>query len=361
MSEPQQLISAPVLDRETPAPSRPRHPLDVRRAELSAAALEGTPAELWTLSAPAARGVSELERRDPPAVIAVGGTILAEQSGSRAMVSGLVLAAARGRLVAGVGVGAGVLRGMTDRLLARQLVRSARLLILRSEAAAHRLALGGAPTPFRVGADLIWLHPRLPPVSARRDELLVVGTPQDTFVAQTLADALPVAVARGPRLALASWPGQRASATVSLATGLARRLPAGSVELLPAWPDVETAVETARHSAAVLALDVDAQAIAALGGTPSLVLSSDEECRALAEDLGQPAISPIGAERTLPPALAALRERPWDGADAVSSLRERAAASLQLLRLVLDTDHLSRPAELSAGSGLLLWPRPVAR
>lgn len=364
MSESQQIIATPAPDRDVLA--RPhavgwRHPLDARRAELSAVALEGASAELWSPSLSTPRRRPDLERRDRRCLIALGGMIVSDQPGGRSMARALLLAAASGRIVAGVGLGAGTLRGTTDRVLARQLVRRASLLVLRSEAAAHRLALGGAPTPFRVGADLIWLHPRLPPVPARRDELLIVGDPQDSFVARALADALPAAVGGGLRLVLGSWAAQHAAARASLVSALARRFPAGSVELLPPWPDVDTAVEAARHSAAVLALDVDAQAIAALGATPGLVLSSDEECRALAEDLGQLAISPVGAERTLPGALALLGERPWDGADAVNCLRERAAASLRLLRLVVAPDRLPGQAGLSPGGGLSLWPRPAAR
>ncbi len=291
-------------------------------------------------------------------VVAAAGTILGGETGGRAAVGALLASAARGTVVAGLGLGAGPVPRPVDRILARHLSRHARLLVMRSEAAAHRLAVAGVAAPIRIGADLAWLQPPAPPVIDRNDDLLVLGGLPDPYVTRVLAEALPALVADGFRVVLAGWAGRADPYSPELTTTLALRLPPDRLESPPAWSDANAAFVAAARSRAVVALDVDAQVVAALAGTPAVVISGDEECLALAGQLGQPALAPSTSDRRLVAALAEPPPPSRDRRDAVESLRQRARESVRLLRLVVSPRHSS---DGDAGGDLPLWPEPLAR
>lgn len=344
------------------------HPLDRLRIDLVRAAL----GDAGVLVRPLARhgALDAAGHHHRPPVVVPTGTLMDGAASVRGGLSGLVLAAAQGSAVAGVGLAAAPPARAVDRVLARRLAVHARLLVLRSEAAAHRLALAGVHSPIRVGADMAWLQPTMDTGPLRADELLVVGEPADRFVAAALAGSLPAVADDGLRLALGHWQVAR-DGGAHLAAALARRLPVSNLEVLETWPDAGAAMRAAAGCLAILALDVDAQLIAALTRTPAVVLSDDEESLALADHLGQPAFPPAVSGSRLRRIVAETATRPWEGGEAVERLRQRARESAGLLRLVVSASGPPSgggSAELPslesqvtlAGGGLLLWPEPAA-
>lgn len=353
-------------NRRDPDSAPALHPFDQLRLDLIAAELAGADIHLRPLGVSPIEGVAPEGSRAP--IVVPTGTMMDGSSGSRGTLGSLVLSAARGLPVVGVGLGAAPFTRAVDRALARQFATRARLLVMRSEAAAHRMALAGASSPIRVGADLAWLQPTLASGPERAEQLLVIGDPPDAFVARALAGSLPAAAGEGVGLVLGRWQG-RGDAGL-LAAALARRLPAAGLEILPAWPDAGSALTTAARSLAVVALDTDAQLIAALTRTPAVVISDDEECLALADDLGNPALPPAAGGRRLRAALAQVASLPWQGGSGVEGFRERARDSLSLLQLVISAGGSRPEAGVRSAAdgrapakpgGLLLWPESASR
>jgi hypothetical protein len=343
------------------------HPFDQLRIRLIANELAGADIDLRPLGGvPGAEHVPPEGSRVP--IVVPTGTLMNAGAGQRGNLGSLVLSATRGQPVVGVGLGAAPATRAVDRALARHFAARTRLLVMRSEAAARRLALAGASSPIRVGADLAWLQPTLASGPERADQLLVIGDPPDAFVARALAGSLPAAAGEGVGLVLGRWQGR--GDTALLVAALVGRIRGAGLEVLPAWPDAGSALATAAHSLAVVALDTDAQLIAALTRTPAVVISDDEECLALADDLGYPALPPAVGGRRLRSALGAVAGRPWQGGSGVEGFRDRARDSLNLVQLVVSAGGPGHDAPRGAAGesrgpararGLLLWPEPTSR
>ena len=252
-------------------------------------------------------------------------------------------AKAMGKPLALVGVGAGSLPGRRGRMLARRLVHSADLLVLRDEESADLLAEAGAPSPFRVGADPAWtvlgrgelVAPRLD-----RDGPLVVALSAEAGgddLPDLLAAALVPVLARGTEVVLQPWQvgGPNRIDDLDLARAVQRRL-AGTATLVVPPADLHEAVRTFRGAAAVFALRFHALPAAAVAGVPTVALAHEAKLAGLARRLHQPALtldaSPEALGRALVAAVAA--GEPPSGA-AVRGELAAAEEGFRLLRLLL--------------------------
>ncbi|HLH99675.1 MAG TPA: hypothetical protein VKV06_02750 [Acidimicrobiales bacterium] len=369
------MVTARSKPRRSPEPAvaappvSPRlHPLDRLRLQLTLDELGPDAAGVRLLGTPAS--TDGTPRRG--AALA-GGTLGLGPIAATTVAGRLVLAAAEGLPVAVIGLALATSLTSIERMAARRLASVAGLLVLRSEAAAHRLALAGVPAPLRVGADLAWLYDQAPPVgagapaaAARADELLIAGEPPDRVLGRALATHLPAVRATGLRPLLGLWSsvpaadGGNGHASADRAAAAAGRRISLDAPVV-SWSDAAPALAAAARARVVVAFDVDGLVLAALAGTPAVVVSDDEECLALAAEVGQPALPPAAIGR-LVPSLVGQADGRWDGTANVEGLRRRAAESVALLRLVVASDGPNGPSgPVGTGDGLLLWPHPAVR
>jgi polysaccharide pyruvyl transferase WcaK-like protein len=201
--------------------------------------------------------------------------------------------------------------------------------------------------PLRLGADLAWCGPalrevapvrRLPRHGAGRRLGVAIshlaGRDAAALAARMAAAVVPLA-ADGWRIELEPWQGPgRLGADALLAHDLARRIGAAA-EVVPPPPDL---AEAARRTAArdlVVALRFHAAVVAAATGTPLVAIAHEPKLAAVADRVRQPwvAVDHLGEE--LPVAVAAALGSAGPDAAAVHAERQRSAATLELLRLVL--------------------------
>ncbi|HWB68245.1 MAG TPA: polysaccharide pyruvyl transferase family protein [Mycobacteriales bacterium] len=322
-------------------------------------------------------GLASIDSRSPVAVartvnacravVFAGGTVfkaLPPASGRRShelLRNGVALAGlarVRGATVSLVGVGVGDLAPPGCRPLARQLARTADLLILRDTESASRLVDIGVAPPLRVGADPAWTLLELAPDATPRtpqDRVAVVlsrwTTGPDTLA--PLAAALRPLIADGLRVELHPWqlggPGvDDGDLTAELASLLA-----GDATVVAPPADLLAAAERFRGARLVVTARFHALVAAAAVGTPSLALTAHEpKSAALAARLGQPAVRVhADPQRLTDQVRDALTAAP---ASAAGVRAEVAAAdeAFGLLRLVLTGGSV--PAEEI--SGLRLEP-----
>jgi polysaccharide pyruvyl transferase CsaB len=234
-----------------------------------------------------------------------------------------------------VGVGAAPLEGATARRLARAIVHSADLLILRDEESAVHLAAIGAPTPFRVGADPAWILVPDPEDTARPSGGPVVVALSHLAGGPDLADKLaaglePIADAGIP-VRLDPWQpdGDR-----ELAAAVAARL-GDRAQIAPAPADLDAARAGMTGARLVLAQRFHSLVAAASAGVPALAVAHEPKLIGLARRLEQPTVAAVAAPQDLSAAvLGALDAAP---ASAAAVRRERAAAEdgFRLLRVLL--------------------------
>ena len=285
-----------------------------------------------------------------------------------------------GRRVALLGVGAGRLADPGARRLARLLVRSADLLVLRDEESAATLAAIGAPTPFRVGADAAWplLGARSEqPAGARRDGAIVVAVGRhggEAALAGRLAEALagiPAArwlagVAGRRRAADAPAEGQRSDAGPAargpaplvriqpwqvgdagedaaglddeghahlLATALRRR--GLAAEVVPPPASVLDARDLVAGARLVIATRFHATVAAAAAGVPFLAVAHEQKLAGVARRLGQASVAADAPVPQLAAAVAGALDRPPAAPAAVAAEVAAARDGFRLLRLLL--------------------------
>jgi polysaccharide pyruvyl transferase CsaB len=253
-----------------------------------------------------------------------------------------------------VGVGAAPLEGAAARRLARAIVHSADLLILRDEESAEHLAGIGAPTPFRVGADPAWILLPDPPESGHPAGGPVVVALSHLAGGADIADRLaaglqPVADAGIP-LRLDPWQpdGDR-----ELADAVARRL-GGRAEIAPGPRDLPAARDGMAGARLVLAQRFHALVTAASAGVPALAVAHEPKLEGLARRLDQPAVAAGAAPQEFAAAvLGALDAAP---ASAAAVRRERAAAEdgFRLLRVLLAGGRSHEAVDID---GLALRPQ----
>nr|WP_246344831.1 polysaccharide pyruvyl transferase family protein [Conexibacter arvalis] len=337
--------------------------------------------------------------RGADALVLAGGTVFktlgggapAEPPGGRhphaLLRNALVLAATArllGRRVALLGVGAGRLDDPIARRLARLLVRTADLLVLRDEESAATLAEIGAPTPFRIGADAAWPllgAPLTPiPAAARRDGAIVVALGRhggEAALAGRLAEAIAGAVGGGdagaaPRPgALGPSAGGDAGAVGAAGAGAARGAPtlvriqpwqvgdtledaAGlddeshahllatalrrrgvGAEVVPPPATLRDARDLVAGARLVVATRFHATVAAAAAGTPFLAIAHEQKLAGLARRLGQPSVAADAPAPTLAAALAGALAHPPAPRAAVEEQVAAARDGFRLLRLLL--------------------------
>ena len=272
-----------------------------------------------------------------------------------------------------VGVGAGTLPGRRAPMLARAIVRSADLLVLRDDESAARLAAIGAPTPVRVGADPAWTLLPDPPepgpqilaaprrvVVASDSGHAVVGPDRGIVVAlshlaggldlgRRLAAGLAPLVAAGVPVRLDPW---QPDGDAPLAASAATRLGDGAVVGEPP-PDLLAAREGMAGARLVLAQRFHALVAAASAGVPALAVAHEPKLTGLARRLGQPTVAAGATPEELAAAIAAALDGP--PADVAAIRRERASAEdgFRLLRVLLARGRSDEAVDID---GLALRP-----
>jgi polysaccharide pyruvyl transferase WcaK-like protein len=374
-----------------PTKTTPRAPTRARRVFLAGAFGQGNPGDEALLSAfadgigpsrpvaastaPAAtrsaHGIPAVGRDDPPsvareirradAVVIAGGTIFKSlhPSCGRRRLSLLRRTAALAAMtralrkpLALVGVGAAPLQGLAARSLARAIVHSADLLILRDEESAAHLAEVGAPTPFRVGSDAAWtLLPDPEPAAADGGPLVVALShlAGDRRLAEQLAAGLEPIVAAGIPVRLDPWQpeGDR-----ELATEVAARV-GGRAEIGAVPTDLRSARDDMTGARLVLAQRFHALVAAASAGVPALAVAHEPKLSGLARRLSLPAVAADAPPESFAGAVRSALDTAPAPVEAVRGQRLAAEDGFRLLRVLLAR---GRSDEVIDIEGLALRP-----
>jgi polysaccharide pyruvyl transferase WcaK-like protein len=258
----------------------------------------------------------------------------------------VTLARACRRPVALVGVGAERIEGRVTRALARFVVRSADLLVLRDEPSAAALDRAGATLPVRVAADPVWCVLRYSGATGTLDELVVVVVDEAT-ASPYLLDELSPALAMVPANGVCVQPWR--SRDVPSAASLADMLP-GPIRVLPPVRTLDAAMQAFGTVDVVVSMCAHATMAAAAAGTPTVALGRSRSLAAVTRRLGHDLVDrPIGARP-----LADVVERARRSRSSLVAVRHEQAladGSMALLRLLVDRGEV---LELAAIDGLSL-------
>ncbi|MEA2294986.1 MAG: hypothetical protein QOE86_2625 [Solirubrobacteraceae bacterium] len=291
------------------------------------------------------RGVAR-RLREADAVVVTGGTIfktLHPSTGRRPLSllrrTAAIAAAARAarRPLALVGVGAAPLESRGARALARAIVRSADLLVLRDDESAAVLAATGAPAPYRVGADLAWTvldTPPAPPHRPREGRPLVVAL-SHLAGGRDLADRLTAALAPltvDAPVVLLPWQAGSGH-DVGLAHAVAGGL--GAVEVARPPANLAAARDLLSGARALVGLRFHALLASAAAGTPFAALTHEPKLEGLARRLGQPGASTGAPPAALTAAVRTAMAGPAPDPAGVRAERARAEEGFRLLRVLL--------------------------
>jgi polysaccharide pyruvyl transferase WcaK-like protein len=241
-----------------------------------------------------------------------------------------------------VGVSAGTTSRLSDRWVARQLVKRADLVLLSDSDSATSLAHAGVPVPLRVSSDPAWMA--LGAVNSSygpgHSVLVVLDGTAGPWIEAGLTIGLAELIRAGVDVCLLPWslPLDR-----QFAERLSQRLSAirsGSVELLPVATDLPQVAEHMSEALAVVSLRYRALQAAAAAGAPAVAIPVESRIEALAGRLGQICLFPAELGGSL---LAAVRRAAETAAPSPALVKEevaRAEAGLALLRLVLEKGDL---------------------
>jgi polysaccharide pyruvyl transferase WcaK-like protein len=323
-------------------------------------------------------GIAAVNARDPRAVaravgraqgvVFAGGTVfktLHPRSGRRPLEllrNGLAVAAATraaGAPLALAGVGAAPLPTRRARALARGIVNTADLLVLRDTESARLLGEAGAPSPFRVGADASWTRVEAPSAPSARGDAVIVALSHlagGPGLAARLALVLAPLQRSGLRLRLQPWQvhGGDAADDLALARAIAAELPAPA-EIVPPPATLDDARDLFAGARLVVALRFHALVAAAAAGVPAIAYAHEAKLAGLGHRLRQAVVHPAGTAESVGTAMLAALE---DGVGAASPAaiareRKRARAGMALVRLLLSG---GRDTESTDVSGLELVP-----
>lgn len=309
------------------------------------------------------RGVAR-HLRAADAVVVTGGTIFKTLHPStgrrplsllrRTVAMALATRTAR-RPLALVGVGAAPLHGRAASALARTIVRTADLLVLRDDESAAVLAATGAPAPFRVGADLAWTLLDAPPATtapAARTGPLVVALSHlagGRDLAARLVAALAPLTADAPVVLLPWQDG--GGHDLALAAAIAAKLDRVEVARPPA--NLVEARDLLTGARALIGLRFHALLAAAAAGTPFAALAHEPKLEGLARRFGQPAVSTGAEPAALTRAVRIAMAGPAPDPAALRAERARTEEGFRLLRVLLAR---GRSAEAAHVDGLDLRP-----
>ena len=279
-----------------------------------------------------------------------------------------------------VGVGAGALDGAVARRLARFIVRSSDLLVLRDDESADRLAEAGAPAPFRVGSDAAWTLVGAPAGETTEERATAIAmrgaggrlatveideaAPEAPVVvalshlaggddlAARLAEGLePVAAER--ELHLQPWQTDVGhGGDEALAADVAQRLGDHATVVAPP-KDLLDARERFADVGLVVALRFHAIPAAAAAGTPVLGVAHEPKLAGAARRLGQPTVPATAAPDQLSSAVLDALDGPAPDAEAVAAECDRAEEGFRLLRVLLARGRSDEAADVD---GLPLRP-----
>lgn len=250
---------------------------------------------------------------------------------------------ARRRPVAMLGVGAARITSRTNQQLARVLAGRADLLVLRDADSAVILAGLGVPAPLRVGADLAWMSLPAATGSAThrpRGSLDPIGVAISHLcdapgLVDRLAAALRPLVDAGRPVEIEPWQG---SPYLSQDGQMARRLQAAVGAGTSVIPPPESLIDASARMAgraAGLTLRFHGAVAAAHAGTPFLALAHEPKLASISRHLGQLAVGPDAQPEVI---THGLRQALLSAPPSIDALREehrKAAASAELLGLVL--------------------------
>jgi polysaccharide pyruvyl transferase WcaK-like protein len=264
----------------------------------------------------------------------------------------VALARTRRRPIALVGVGAERLDRRSAKALARLVVRSADLLVVRDEPSATLLNRAGAILPVRVAADPVWCGLRSPLAPTERDGVVVVV--DAAAVSPVVVAELSAAIARTPSMGVSVQPWRESD--VSSAVLLADMLPAPA-RVLPPLRTLDAAMRAFATFEAVVSMHEHGLMAAAAASTPSVALGTRASLAAIAHRLEHELVDrPVGAR-----GLAEVLERARGSRQSLAAVRrERALAdgSMALLRLLVNSGDAP---ELAAIDGLTLSDGRSAR
>lgn len=316
----------------------------------------GRPAETTArlgVDAFAATPVTTLRRAAmADALVVGGGTLFKElhpasgRSPGGLLRSALALTSAfrtRRRPVAMLGVGAAAITRRANQQLARLLANQADLLVLRDADSAVILAGLGVPAPLRVGADLTWLcRPTTNGSPSRRERgpLDPIGVAISHLcdvpgLVERLAAALQPLVDAGRPVEIEPWQG---SGYLSEDARMARRLQTaigtGARVLAPPESLAAASGRMAERSAG-LTLRFHGAVAAAQAATPFLAVAHEPKLASIARRLGQPAVGPDAEPEAITRGLRQALLGAPPPVEALLEERQKAAASADLLGLVL--------------------------
>jgi polysaccharide pyruvyl transferase WcaK-like protein len=249
------------------------------------------------------------------------------------------------RPVALVGVGAARIEGPVTRALARFVVRSADLLVLRDDPSATTLDRAGVALPVRVAADPVWCVLRYPGTTGTLEGLVVVvdQATASPYVLDELSRAL--AMVSASRVCVQPWRRR----DVPSAASFADMLP-GPVRVLSPVGTLDLAMRAFGSVDLVVSMSEHATMAAAAAGTPTVALGRSRSLAAVTRRLGHDLVDrPIGARPLADVVERARRSRP--SLAAVRQEQALADGSMALLRLLVDRGEV---LELAAVDGLSL-------
>jgi polysaccharide pyruvyl transferase WcaK-like protein len=301
-----------------------------------------------------ARMFDAVEKSD--AVVVAGGPLLHVGSDGEGRYSEIRTAAAtcgyaraRGKRVALVGVGVGVLPRAGDRALARALVRCSNLLVLRDEESSRALAAVGAPTPFWIGSDPCWMLSNEPPAEPSWGNQVVVAIDDYPIDVRGIALVLDLCRDQGFEVNLIPclggnhwrpWTAERIAAAT-------RR----DIQIADPVPDLLTLTAACRGARAVVTSSVAGIVAATNAGASFIALEGEPGSAALARRLGA-TVAPSHPE-ALASAIGAAPQGRLVNPSLVRKQIESAEEGFRLLRVLL---HRGRTVEASELHGLPLGP-----
>lgn len=265
-----------------------------------------------------------------------------------------------GKRVALVGVGATELEGAEARFLARRIVKTCDLLVVRDEESAAVLARAGVRPPLRIGADPAWVLAdglRSIDASDRSDSVVVAlnhlaGGPK---LPRWLASALRPLRQEGIRIQLLPWqhsPGPLDDEVMG--AEIEGELGSG-VEILPPPADLAEACRVFASTRLVVGLRFHALVASAVAATPFVAVGHEEKLLGLARRLGQTAVRPDVEPALLAKAVATSLDAPAPAPAAIRAEVDQAREAFRLLRLLLAEGRLEDAESIE---GLPLGPSP---